>query len=631
MSKLHPPTHRDRVFGLTALALAACAQMGALRAQTPSVDVAVVAEAMTGTGDVADDAAIWVHPADPTRSVVIGVNKSSNGRDAGLFAFDLDGSRAVDDDGWEVGVNRFEPDRRYNNVDVRYGFAAGGERWDLVCASDRTEREIDVFRVRTTAAGDFAGLEEVGEIPIGSGYAAGSDAPYGLGLFRYADRDVFYALISDKEGRVGQYRLDFNPGGTGDLRVVGVRVAGPLDVTGVGDDSEVEGIVGDDERGVVYIAGEDQGIYRYATDADGVLTGARVDVATVGGSPALTADVEGLALYERPGGEGYLVASVQGRSEYAVFERRFSGSAPNAYVDNFAIAGVEQTDGLTVTNVDLGGPFAGGMLVVHDGFGDSPTRYKFVGWDDVAAATSPGLAVDTRCDPRAGCPDVAGGGDDLAGRYLLRNRIFGQWLDGDRGGVVDLNTGNDGRSQQWDVVALGDGSYRLANVSYGNNLRAFGEEGVDLTGATDAQTRWDLAEVSPGTFTLRNRGNGEYLDGERGLRVGLSSNPGPDDEWVLTRVTSAALRIGGDDLADADDVTSGLLAPNPASDELRVDGLDAGATSLTLVDALGRSRRFAVDAARSPLDISGLDGGVYAATVAWADGRTASSVLVVRR
>ncbi len=99
----------------------------------------------------------------------------------------------------------------------------------------------------------------------------------------------------------------------------------------------VEGIVADNEKDVVYIAGEDTSIYRYQT-LNGVIQNAgRVTVGSVGDGN-LTADIEGLTMYYASDGKGYLIASSQGSSQYAVYEREFSGTAANAYIKNFSIS-----------------------------------------------------------------------------------------------------------------------------------------------------------------------------------------------------------------------------------------------------------------------------------------------------
>ena len=385
---------------LPALLLGACVSVCAPWSAMSAAQVVspvLGTEAMLGGGDRADDPAIWVNSNKPGASIIFGVNKSGDKVNGGVYAFTLDG-QPVEQADWEEGVNLFEKGERYNNIDLRYDFKAGSERWDIVCASNRSDREIDVFRVLKTANGDFDGLEHVGEVPIGNGFTGGQDAPYGLGMYHAQELDKHFALTSDKEGRVGQYELAFNPGGLGDNQVTGRRVAGPLQIST--DGSEVEGIVADDERKVIYIAAEDQGIYRYSLDDAGVLLNQRVTVADEENASYLDADLEGLALYKSRDGGGYLLSSVQGRSEYAVFERIFNPGQANVYLKNFSLSGVQNTDGLDVNSANFGAPFESGLLVVHDGVGDNPTNYKLAKWEDVARAGSPVLEIDAEQPPQ---------------------------------------------------------------------------------------------------------------------------------------------------------------------------------------------------------------------------------------
>lgn len=586
-------------------------------------NVNITTAPMLGSGDRADDPAIWVHPNRPAASIVIGVNKSGNLRDGGLYAFDLNGTRARDDDEWTEGTNLFDKGERYNNVDLRYGFPAGSERWDLVCASNRSDRELDVFRVVTDDNGDFLALEEVGEVPLGDGFAGEEDAPYGLALFQDRRNGNYYVLTSDKEGGVAQYRLDYNPMGSGDERIVGTRVTGVIDVSG--DGSEVEGIVADDERGVIYIAAEDKGIFRYATNGAGVLTGARVPVALVEGSEELAADVEGLTLYYRPDGEGYLIASVQGRSRYAVYERSYSGSAPNRFLKDFAINGVENTDGLDVTNVNLGGQFASGLLVVHDGVEEGITRYKYVDWGQVAGVGSPDLAIDTRCDPRTGCPDVnTPESPDLSGSYTLRNSALGGQLTASSATGVALRPADGSLAQEWDVVRSGNGRYRLKNRQTGNWLGARGEETIYLEVRNlGANESWTLRERGPDTYTLLNFQTDRYLDGDPGGVVGLSNSPRRDDEWVLERIRTGSV-LG-------QPATTGLVFPNPARQTITLAPELERITTVTIFDARGQQILQQTNPRSRQLDVSRLPVGVYLLRVAFNDSWEAVARLVVSR
>ncbi len=76
--------------------------------------VEVFASVETARGGSADDPAIWIHPTDPSLSLIIGANKSSSS--GGLHVYSLDGTQL-----------QFVSGGILNNVDVRYGFMLCGE------------------------------------------------------------------------------------------------------------------------------------------------------------------------------------------------------------------------------------------------------------------------------------------------------------------------------------------------------------------------------------------------------------------------------------------------------------------------------------------------------------------------
>ena len=430
---------------------ALCASAWAAAWAAPRTAAAVVAPRvetapMYGDGDVADGVCVWIHPTDRARSVVLGANKSEDAS-GGIYAFGLDGGCATGTR-WQPGVNWFAAGKKINIADVAYGFRAGDETWDLVCAANRTDDTVDVFRVEADAGGDLAGLTQVGAI---SPTALSGDYPYGLSVFHPRGTGGHSVIVSDKAGHCEQLSLTYDPAGGG---VTGSSLWSD-DI--VGDGVEVEGIVADHDLEVVYIASEDTDLYRYAT-RDGVIQSAgRALVDTTAGA-ALDDDIEGLAIYYGDGARGYLIASSQGSDQFAVYERSFGSSQPNAHVVNFAIdAGngidrVTDTDDVAVVSTALGGPFPRGVFVAHDGSGDDPTTWKLVDWGDVAGDAAPNLAIFTGWDPRSRPLPGDADRDGAVGYldYLAVKRHVGRddatWSDGD----LDYS----GRVDRLDFLAL---------------------------------------------------------------------------------------------------------------------------------------------------------------------------------
>lgn len=306
-------------------------------------------------GDAADDPAIWIDAANPSRSVIIGTQKQS-----GLYVYDLQGN-----------VLQFVPDGRMNNVDLRNNFSLGGERVTLVTASNRSNDSISIYRFdprtrQLTDVGD--GLQATGFVD-----------PYGLCMYQSAANGRTYVFIGDSEGASKQWELV--DAGNGRVRANEVR--------SFRFDTQSEGCVADDETGVLYWAEEDVGLWRLGAEPDA--GDARTSIATVAENPNLHDDLEGIGIYALEGGRGYLVLSSQGDNTYAVFRRE----GANEYVGSFAVVGdgargidgISETDGLEVTSLSGGAGLESGFMVAQDGRNIMPPEFqnfKLVPWSTIA-------------------------------------------------------------------------------------------------------------------------------------------------------------------------------------------------------------------------------------------------------
>jgi 3-phytase len=200
---------------------------------------------------------------------------------------------------------------------------------------------------------------------------------YGLCLYHGAATGELYTFVVDKKGQVEQWRLFDDGQGKIDAEMVRAFAVG----------SHSEGCTADDALGNLYIAEEAVGIWKYGAEPDRGEDRVQVDV--VGDAMHLLPDIEGLALYVGPDDSGYLIASSQGRSAFAVYER----SGDNAYVGTFSVEhgadvdGVSTTEGIGVTSAPLGDAFPQGMLVAQDARNDDRQRnFKLVSWQAIAQA-----------------------------------------------------------------------------------------------------------------------------------------------------------------------------------------------------------------------------------------------------
>ncbi len=328
---------------LAILALLGLAGCGAPRLDVPATDVSPAAATEALAHD-ADDPAVWIHPTEPVKSLILGTDKT-DGPDGSLAVFDLDG-RLLQTLG---GI------ARPNNVDTEYGLSLAGRPVDIAVVTERERSRLRVFRIPS----DGGALTEIAVIPVFEGETGDAALPMGIGLYRRPADGVVFAIVSRKagptEGYLWQYRLEDT--GDGGIRGVKVRAFGSFSGTG-----EIEAIAVDDPLGHVYYADELAGIRKYHGDPDHIDAGrelARFGVEEFAG------DREGIALYAGRGGSGYIVCSDQlrGNSRYLLFDRQ------THQLRHVLRAGADSTDGIEAVSAALGPRYPRGMLVVMNSSG----------------------------------------------------------------------------------------------------------------------------------------------------------------------------------------------------------------------------------------------------------------------
>lgn len=332
------------------LSAAACASVPAPVIDGQKFVTASVETAPAGAqGDAADDPAVWLHPADPEKSLILGTNKQ-----VGLIVYTLDGSEVQN---LPIGL--------INNVDVRQS----PERpFDIAIASNDQVNAISVFLIdRQTGT-----ISHTGDIPTGK------LEPYGICQAREDGRD--YAGVTYKDGTLQIWALSVEPNAH----------SGELHKT-IKLETQLEGCVFDETNGLIFVGEENRGLWTiaYREEAPAPLL-----IDTVGGPNGLVADVEGVSIWKGSDGAGWLVASAQEDDRFVVYDRQ----APHAPRGSFSIIAndarnideVTHTDGLDVFSGALPG-FPRGVLVVQD---DGNPRsgqdqnFKIVSWADIEAALS---------------------------------------------------------------------------------------------------------------------------------------------------------------------------------------------------------------------------------------------------
>jgi 3-phytase len=364
---------------LTLTALGVAVALGCTGVVAPTGDFPVVRSTVT-TGpchspdDQCDDSAVWIHPADPGQSLIIGDDKGG-----GMVAWNLEG----------VEVQFSDGDKYMNNVDLRYNFPLAGTfstgqahaRVALVAVTNETDSGVTFYKVNpnSTPAGR---LEYANGTLAASTLSLAKPLVYG-GCMYYSQRTgAYYFFANWKDGTVTQLEL------AGGSSVTG-RAVRTFDTGG-----QVEGCVADDVYQSFYIGEEDVGIWKYG--AEPTAGDSRTQVDRVGSSTGLKADVEGLTLYYRSDGGGYLIASGQS-SGLDVRDVVYERTGDNAWVGTFRVEDVDETDGMDVTNFPLGPEFPYGLLVTHDA-APTPSRHRLTPFERIAVALN--LTMDPTWDPR---------------------------------------------------------------------------------------------------------------------------------------------------------------------------------------------------------------------------------------
>ena len=346
------------------LAFAACSV-------PPPVPAALMPVRATGTVQHdPDDAAIWVHPTDPGRSLVLTTDKVA--AEGGLHVFGLDGQLR----------HRVTPLDRPNNVDVEYGLATPAGRVDVAVVTERLQHRLRIFSLPT----DGSAMQDLAPagLPVLEGQLEDAAEPMGIAIYKRPHDGAVFAVVAPKTGGAAnylwQYRLTIDSQGPSAKLV---RRFGAFSGLGPepGEAGEIEAVAVDDELGFVYYADERYGIRKWHADPDH--PDAARELAVLGREGYL-GDREGLALYQGDNGSGYLVSSdqVADGTRLMIYPRSGGpGGAHDQPLLRIVATPSDETDGLDISSRTLPG-FAGGLLVMMN---STPRNFLMYAWADVAA------------------------------------------------------------------------------------------------------------------------------------------------------------------------------------------------------------------------------------------------------
>ncbi|NLE60269.1 MAG: phytase [Planctomycetes bacterium] len=318
------------------------------------------------------DAAIWIHPTDPAKSLLLITNEKR-----GLEVHDLGGLLLKHVD------NGIEP----CYVDIVYEFSLKGRTVDLALASCMAPDSagVRVWQI-DPASRKLLDVTAGRVIEVLDGRP-----PVGLCAYHSRKTGKSFVFVTLREGPVEQYELFETPEG----RVSGRRVR-QFALAG-----EVKSCMADDEFGVVYVAEDDVGVWRFPAEPDAAPKGTCVIKV---GENGLVPNAKGPAIYHASGGRGYLLVVSQGSKGAHTCVKVYERGGDNRFLLTIdpspaGFGALDHCSGLAVANQPTIAQFPQGVLALNDQINPNASEdFKLYCWGEIARMG--GLLIDTTWSPR---------------------------------------------------------------------------------------------------------------------------------------------------------------------------------------------------------------------------------------
>jgi 3-phytase len=336
------------------LGLSGCASSGGGRVARPSP----VAHSHPAPINEVQDAAFWIHPTEPARSLVLVTNEHR-----GLEVHNLDG----------VLLKHLDEGIEPQYVDVLYSVATASGRRDLVFASCQGDLSmgVKVWAVDPEKS-KLISLEKQGVMPVFGGAAP-------LGLFGYRSREGrAFLFLTTGEGDVEQHEVVPAVVGEG----VELKLCRTFKLGG-----KSKGGVADADYGEVYFEVDKVGVFRFRADPG---AGAEGELVIRAGENGLMPNVRGPALYRDTKGGGYLLVGGQGKKGDAAVIHVYERRPPYRHLlriepDAGAFGVPEHASGLDITSANTSSNFKGGVLALNDQQNENGSEdFKLYAWRDIA-------------------------------------------------------------------------------------------------------------------------------------------------------------------------------------------------------------------------------------------------------
>lgn len=315
-----------------------------------------------------DDPAIWINKKEPSKSLIIGTDKETDGA---IYVFNLEG-KIIE----EKTVRNV---KRPNNVDVEYGLMLNGTPTDIAVAAEREANKLRVFSLPDMKAIDNGGINVFVDEEF--------RAPMGISLYKRPSDGAIFAIVSRKEGPADNYLWQYllTDDGNGSVIAQKVREFGKYS-----GHKEIEAIAVDDQLGYVYYSDEQVGVRKYYADPDNPDADKELGIIY---TQDYWEDNEGISIYPLDEKSGYILVSDQSANRFRIYTREGTPAVvdledpednepanPHLHkLIKIVNVSTNNSDGSEVTNVNLGPNFPNGIFVAMS---DDKT-FHIYSWDDI--------------------------------------------------------------------------------------------------------------------------------------------------------------------------------------------------------------------------------------------------------
>ena len=297
-----------------------------------------------------DDPAIWYNAANPEGSLVLGTDKGDT--NGGIFVFDLNGKL--------VPGKSIDTLLRPNNIDIAYGFLLDSQSVDIAVFTERGRNAIRVLKLPEV---DFI---DGGGIPVFEGDSLRE--PMGIALYKDPQTGQISAIVSRKTGPDGAYLWQYQLSDSAGI-VIGREVRRFGSFKG---GKEIEAIAVDNALGYVYYSDEGSGVRKYYAHPDS----SNQELAFFGDT-GFQEDHEGISIYTKEDGSGFILVSDQQANQFQVFTREGHAGNPHDHQRVGVIpVSTRESDGSEVIAKSMGSLWPNGLFVAMS----EDRTFQFYDW-----------------------------------------------------------------------------------------------------------------------------------------------------------------------------------------------------------------------------------------------------------